>query len=584
MNLQVGTVSRRSSTMLTRALAAACVVALAQGMATPDLAPPTSMSLLQSEFHAELGAETGLQVDTFDKMRSLKEKHTLSHRDETFSAEQLMSNEDYRLPRTIFPIHYDLSFKHLAENTLDFLGQSQIKAEIRVDSLTEIVLHGRGLSMTHLAIEPHVDDLQTSHLVTNNCCASFTWGTNRCVIDEGFDVGENNEAEFLLIRLPKQCALPKGRVDIIMRWTGKMHTELNPIGWHKQSMRTENIPRTVSSTAFQPMDARQVFPCFDEPNMKATFTLTIDTPRLPNINTGQFVPLPNIILSNMPAATEQTYLDGWRVRATFQTTPKMSTYQLNWVIGPFKAIQLKQRGPPIRVWASIEDVPFAQFALNAAGQLLPAMGTYFEKEYNTMMPKLDLVALPFLLSLAEQNWGLLSFRASSLMVKPSSTATQRQNVVQIVSHELCHQWFGNLVTVDWWDSIWVQEGAASWCARILTQKIYPEYGAWSGSFRIWTLRQDAVESSIPLIQQVNTPSDIAMMFQKGLVYHKGNFVYTMIRHVVGDKAFHEGLVDMLKANAFGCINTGSFINAMTRVAQPNMRINQIVSDYTFKRG
>jgi aminopeptidase N len=244
----------------------------------------------------------------------------------------------------------------------------------------------------------------------------------------------------------------------------------------------------MASTQFEALDARRAFPCWDEPAQKATFDVSLT------------VGAKYTALSNMPESETRFHANGTKT-LKFMTTPIMSTYLLAYVIGEFDMVQcVTNNGISIRVFVPLGDADKAYFSLDVAKRCLDFYDDYFQVPYP--LPKLDMVAMPEFAAGAMENWGLVTYRQVDLMIDSSkATVSQLQRVASVVTHELAHQWFGNLVTMRWWDDLWLNEGFACWMQTFSADALFPQWKLWDQfciSDQSAALRLDALRSSHPI--------------------------------------------------------------------------------------
>lgn len=400
-----------------------------------------------------------------------------------------------RLPRTVKPSRYGLTLS-LDPEAGSFRGRVKIAA--RVAARTDrIVLHALDLKATEVRVAGRPVDL------------------SRVVVDA--------KAETMTILLA--APLSKGSVEIEIAYEGRMNELMR--GLYKSRGEHAGKPEVWSFTHLEPTHARRVLPSFDEPDFKASFRLTLDLPEA-------LTPI-----SNMPIASE-TRANG-RKTVTFQRTPKMSSYLLAIYAARLTSKTRLVGGTQVTVWAAPGQIAQADFALDAAEKALTYLNDYFGLPY--MLPKLDLVAAPDFASGAMENWGAILFRDSSLLVdkKLSSDAAKRR-VAEVVSHEIVHQWFGNLVTMGWWNDLWLNEAFATWLA-------YKAVDAWKPSWKVWDefdqgkrspLAIDALPGTRPVSSQASTPAEIQAMFDP-MTYQKGGALLRMIEDYLGEDDFRKGL-------------------------------------------
>jgi len=294
--------------------------------------------------------------------------------------------------------------------------------------------------------------------------------------------------------------------------------------------------RRMIATDFEPALERRFMPSWDEPALKATFSVTVD------------LPADRMAVGNMPIASTETLANGQK-RVHFATTPKMSTYLVFLGIGDFERIATKVDGTDIGVVVNRGDVEKGRFALGEAARLLHYYNGYFGVRYP--LPKLDLVA-PGANNNggAMENWGAIFFAGVS--VTKSSTEADRQAVFRVVAHEIAHQWFGDLVTIAWWDDLWLNEGFAAWMQTKAADELHPEWrtGLQALEFVEWGKRADAKPSTHPIVQPVPSASQAEQAFDN-ITYAKGATVIRMLEAYVGPAAFRDGIRHYMRAHAYG---------------------------------
>lgn len=304
----------------------------------------------------------------------------------------------------------------------------------------------------------------------------------------------------------------------------------------------EGTTKELLATQFESHHAREVFPCVDEPEAKATFDLTLATE--PNLT----------ILGNQPIKHQDDDNDDNTLITTFQTTPRMSTYLLAWVTGDLHRKTARTTSDvEVNVWATPAQRPEAlAFALEHAVKTIEFFDDYFGVAYP--LPKSDHVALPDFSSGAMENWGLITYREIALLADPATTTiASKQYIATVVSHELSHQWFGNLVTMKWWNNLWLNESFATLMEYIAVDAIHPEWNAWldfATHESILALRRDAIDGVQPVQVEVNHPDEIASLFDGAIVYAKGARLMRMCQDYIGHDAFRQGLTSYFKQFAY----------------------------------
>ena len=324
--------------------------------------------------------------------------------------------------------------------------------------------------------------------------------------------------------------LPAGPARLHLRFSGKLNRQLR--GLYEAHAGGE----TYAFTQFEATDARRMFPCFDEPGMKARFRLTAT------------IPSHLTALSNMPIASEKS--EGEMKTVTFDETPIMSTYLLALAVARLESKEIEVAGTRVALWTVPGQLHLGDFALKVTAAVLPLLNAYFDLPYP--YPKLDLVSVPDFAMGAMENWGAIFFRDSRLLLDETlaSTGTQR-GVANVITHEIVHQWFGNLVTMDWWDDLWLNEAFATWLAVKIVDQWRPEWNSWVEfqQEKQVPLGVDALQSTRPIQAKVTSAAQIEEMFD-ALTYEKGAACLRMIEQFLGEEAFREGIRKYMKANQF----------------------------------
>ncbi len=326
----------------------------------------------------------------------------------------------------------------------------------------------------------------------------------------------------------------------------------------------------VLTTQFEAADARRFLPCFDQPDMKATWEVSA------------IVPQDRMVISNMPAAGADQMAGGVK-RVRFAETPKMSSYLLFMGVGDFERITANVDGVEIGVVTKRGDVEQGRFALDSAVQLLHYYNDYFGVRYP--LPKLDMIAVPGGGGFAAmENWGAILYFEDYLLVDPHlSSETDRQTIFIDVAHEMAHQWFGDLVTMQWWDDIWLNEGFASWMERKAADHFHPDWNTWMQGARRQqeAMDLDARASSHPIVQQIDTVDQANEAFDR-ITYEKSRNVIRMIETYIGEDRFRAGVRDYMHAHAYGNARTAELWSAIE--AASGQSIQDIASDYTTQTG
>ncbi len=320
-----------------------------------------------------------------------------------------------------------------------------------------------------------------------------------------------------------------GAHTLTIAYHGSINDSLH--GLYPSYFTHEGIQKELLITQFESHYAREMFPCIDEPAAKATFDVTVET------ETGITV------LGNMPI--KQQHEAKGRLITTFDTTPRMSTYLLALVMGELQSkTATTASGVDVAVWATPAQSPASlDFALEEAVKTIEFFDEYFSVPYP--LPKADHVAVPDFSAGAMENWGLITYRETALIVdKTNSSLAARQYVASVIAHELSHQWFGNLVTMKWWNNLWLNESFASIMENIAPDALHPEWNVWldfdTGS-AVAALRRDSIDGVQSVQIVVNHPDEIQSLFDGAIVYAKGARLIRMMIEYIGEDAFRAGL-------------------------------------------
>lgn len=318
------------------------------------------------------------------------------------------------------------------------------------------------------------------------------------------------------------------------------------------------------STQFEACDARRAFPCFDEPNLKATFDFDIE------------IPSDQVALSNMPVKETRPSKDGWNI-VSFETSPVMSTYLLAWAVGDFEYIEAftdrKYNGKqiPVRVYTTRGLKEQGQWALQHAPKIIDFFSEIFDIDYP--LPKSDLIAVHEFTHGAMENWGLVTYRTTQVLYDEKTSDPRFKNAVAyVVAHELAHQWFGNLVTMDWWDELWLNEGFATWVGWHAVDHLHPDWQVWAqfvnegmeAAFRL-----DGIRASHPIHVPVRDALDVNQIFDS-ISYLKGCSAIRMLANHLGVETFLKGVSNYLKAHAYGNAKTTALWNALGEASGKNV--------------
>ncbi len=369
--------------------------------------------------------------------------------------------------------------------------------------------------------------------------------------------------------------LPAGKVTLAIQYSGILNDKLRGFYLSKtrDSADGKEKGRSYAVTQFESTDARRAFPSFDEPALKATYdiSLTVDKGDVVISNTNE------IKDEKAPAAADGAE----KHTVSFATTPRMSTYLVAFLVGDFQCSKGSSDGTPIRVCATPDKVKMTRFALGEAEKTLHYYNGYFGIRYP--MPKLDMIAIPDFEAGAMENFGCITYRETGLLVEDDAGTDAKKNVTVDVMHEMAHQWFGDMVTMQWWDNIWLNEGFATWMEGKAAQHFHPD----------WDFDQDTAESLDGVLSSdsrantrtiratADTPAEINEMFD-GITYEKGGAVINMVENYLGEEVFRQGVHNYLAAHLYANATAEDFWNAQT--ANSHLPVDKIMSSFIDQPG
>ncbi len=370
--------------------------------------------------------------------------------------------------------------------------------------------------------------------------------------DEQIEVTRiNNHSGQDEVRLHSSQTLFPGRYTISLEFSGKITKQMH--GMYPCNFKIRGKDKVIIATQFESHHAREVFPCIDEPEAKATFDLTLTSPD------GETA------VANTPIKSQKKVRG--KLVTEFETTPKMSTYLLAFVYGDLDYLESKtKKGVSVRTYATPNNVAISNFALEVAVKCLDFYADYFDIDYP--LEKCDLLALPDFAAGAMENWGCITFREHALLVDPKHTSLgSKQYVALVVAHELAHMWFGNLVTMRWWTDLWLNEGFASWIEYLAIDSIFPEWQMWTQFIvdeQQQALKLDALEHTHPIEAPINHPDEIRTIFD-AVSYSKGSSVINMLHQYLGSESFKTGLRYYLNKHAYSNTETQDLWEAFESV-------------------
>jgi puromycin-sensitive aminopeptidase len=448
----------------------------------------------------------------------------------------------YRLPRTVVPSRYDLTL----EPDLDagtFAGTVEVALDV-VEPVTEIVLNANELKL---------DEARLTAADGN------TVGVSKILTDD--------DAERATVSLA-ETAEP-GAWSLRIAFTGKLNPRLT--GFYRSTYEDEGgQTQVVGTTHFEATDARRAFPCWDEPDLKAVFATTLV------VKEGL------VAVSNGPEVEREALADG-RVRIRFGDTMKMSTYLAAWVVGPLELTDpVDARGVPIRIVHVPGKGHLTPFGLEVSVHSLNWFGDYYGIPYPDA--KLDNVAIPDFAQGAMENVGCVTYREQVLLLDPArSTQEEQLGVAETVAHELAHMWFGDLVTMRWWNGIWLNEAFATFMSMLAVDDFRPDWEIWNTFTRDRTnaFEVDALETTRPIEYEVRSPDDASGMFDT-LTYVKGGAVLRMLEQWLGAERFRDGIRRYLGKHAYGNTETHDLWDALEE--ETGEPVRRVMDAWIFQPG
>ncbi len=452
------------------------------------------------------------------------------------------SSEAIVLPTTVRPKKYQLRLQPDFSN-FTFQGEETVDVEV-VDSTAEIVLNAA--------------DLKINSAVLHRNGRSST-ATN-IVLDSSRQTATLTFAE----------PIPTGDASLEISFTGDLNDKLHGF-YRSEYTDPDGETRFLATTQFEATDARRAFPCWDEPAHKASFDLTL------------VIPSDLVAVSNNPVV-EEVAVDGGLKSLRFGETPVMSTYLLAFIIGDLVAIhQQANERITVGIYTTRGKEEQGRFALDTSVKLLGFFNDYFGIPYP--LEKLDHIAIPDFAAGAMENWGAITYRETALLVdEENSSAGTRQRVAEVVAHEMAHMWFGDLVTMEWWDDLWLNESFASWMGTKAVDWLFPEWQMWTQFVNMDTTRAlslDGLKNSHPIEQEVKDPAEVSQLFD-AISYSKGASVIRMLEQFLGPEVFRQGLSQYLSAHQYGNARTADLWSALE--AASGQPVTSIMDSWTNQMG
>ncbi|XP_045101162.1 puromycin-sensitive aminopeptidase-like isoform X2 [Portunus trituberculatus] len=450
-----------------------------------------------------------------------------------------------RLPGNIKPLHYNITLQPNLVKCV-FHGSEEIDIEIK-EATKQVKFNTLDLTLRDIKIRlPSGEDL----------------------VPASTEISTANE----MVILTFDETLPIGTAKLSLSFDGELNDKMKGM-YRSKYTSVSGEERYSAVTQFEATDARRCFPCWDEPALKATFSMTL------------IVPHDRVPLSNMPEISRKPHESDPNLQVVkFGTSPLMSTYLVAVVVGEYDFVEdTSTDGIKVRVYTPVGKQEQGKFALDVATKVLPYYKEYFSIAYP--LPKIDLIAIADFSVGAMENWGLVTYRETCLLVDPHNTsASQRQWIALVVGHELAHQWFGNLVTMEWWTHLWLNEGYATFVEFLCVDHLFPEYDIWTqfvSNTYIRALELDGLKNSHPIEVPVGHPSEVDEIFDD-ISYNKGASVIRMLHCYLGDQDFRAGMNKYLTRHQYANTYTEDLWAALSETS--NKPVGEVMSTWTKQTG
>jgi puromycin-sensitive aminopeptidase len=446
----------------------------------------------------------------------------------------------YRLPRTVVPSHYDIVIVPDIENAT-FTGTVGI--DVDVTEPTSLVVMN--------AIELVLDD---AHITYDG-------------LAHGAEISFDENLERATLVVAPELPIGPARVDI--SFTGILNDDLR--GFYRSVYTTgDGVQKVIATTQFEATDARRAFPCWDQPDFKATFNVTLIVDK-------------GLMAVSNAAEVSRELLDTDKVKVSFARTMKMSTYLVAFVVGELEATDsVDVEGIPLRIIARPGNMHLTSFALDAAAHALRFFAEYYDIPYPG--EKLDMVAIPDFSFGAMENLGCITYRETALLVDPDkATQAEAERVADVIAHEIAHMWFGDLVTMKWWNGVWLNEAFATFAEMKCVDAYRPDWKRWLSfaQFRNMSQGIDGLKSTRPVEFTVESPAEANAMFDV-LTYQKGSAVLRMLEQYLGEEDFRAGVTRYLKAHAYANAETADLWQALE--TQSDKPVGEIMDTWILQGG
>lgn len=462
----------------------------------------------------------------------------------------MKAKNPYLLPEDVVPIHYDLNLEPDLENFV-FQGLAFVNISIK-QKLSKITLHAVDLAINVAGLNGYL---------AKNITYDKKLETATLEFDKTFMPGDAN---------------------LILEFTGELNDKMH--GFYRTSYEIDGKKYWGAATQFESTDARRSFPCWDEPAKKATFSITLVVPEhMTAVSNMPEIPKSNDLFTEI--ADKNVFQKSGLKRIVFERTPIMSTYLVCFVAANLKYIEDQDHnGVPLRLYAVPGKEKHGKFAMECDKSSLKFYGERYGIPYKSIAPKKDMIALPDFASGAMENLGAVTYRETAALIDPTNdTAAARERVAEVVMHENAHMWFGDLVTMKWWNGLWLNEGFATFMSHCAMHDKFPEWDVWTGfvanDFRS-ALHLDSLKNSHPIEIDVKNPYEIREIFDE-ITYAKGSVVNRMLEQYLGED-YWKGLRLYLKRYSYKNADTVDLWRELEEVSGKPVR--DIMAQYTKQPG
>ena len=460
-----------------------------------------------------------------------------------------------KLPKQVVPTEYSIRIAPDIEK-LTFSGSETVKLNVRAP-VRELVLNALELEITSASVD------------------------DKMLPRSAVKIDKRNE--LLTLTLPSELAA--GDHTLALSFSGKINQQGQGLFYMRYQEQGTGATKIALGTQFEATDARRFFPCWDEPSFRARFQL------------AAVVPKNWLAVSNMPIESE-TKIDNPEIigasgkEVRFAMTPSMASYLNVFVAGELDLIETKAAGTQIRAIATKGKAEWGRYALESTAQILEYYNDYFGVPYP--LPKLDQIAIPGGFGGAMENWGGITYYETGLLFDPEkSSAATRQGIYEVIAHETAHQWFGDLVTMAWWDNLWLNEGFASWMGTKCTAHFNPQWEVWlekniprdptrrTGISKELEMEGDARSTTHPIQQPIANEAEANNAFDD-ITYRKGQAFLLMLERFLGENAFRDGIRRYMAARKYSNSTTADLWNALSQAS--GKPVGEIAAGWTEQPG